>query len=284
MLEQTIKIVTKNDCYMKVSVDRYNERVLVIDYRGNPTTIINEAHAIARSSTATKLIIFSREEDWKQFLAFGYVVEAVIDKYFNGATSFILALYLNMERKQSTDWLKEDELLQKIVEKEHTKPVAQTPSAYTIRRANENDAENLASLYKQVFQLYPTPMHDSTYIKKVMDDDSIFYVCEHESKIVSSASADINSEFYHAELTDCATLPEHRKHRLMKHLLLKLENDLRQRSIFCAFSIARARSFGMNAAFFDLGYQYRGRLCNNCYIYDKLEDMNVWVKDLSQNI
>ncbi len=37
----------------------------------------------------------------------------------------------------------------------------------------------------------------------------------------------------------------------------------------------------MNAAFHQLGYTYTGRLANNCYIFDKLEDMNIWVKDLS---
>ena len=37
----------------------------------------------------------------------------------------------------------------------------------------------------------------------------------------------------------------------------------------------------MNLAFHQLGYTYTGRLANNCYIFDKLEDMNIWVKDLS---
>ena len=38
----------------------------------------------------------------------------------------------------------------------------------------------------------------------------------------------------------------------------------------------------MNAVLHGLGYQYRGRLINNCYIFEKLENMNMWVKDLSK--
>jgi hypothetical protein len=67
----------------------------------------------------------------------------------------------------------------------------------------------------------------------------------------------------------------------MKFLLLELEGELKKKGIYCAYSIARALSFGMNAALFQLGYHYRGRLLNNCYIYDKLESMNMWVKDLA---
>ena len=69
----------------------------------------------------------------------------------------------------------------------------------------------------------------------------------------------------------------------MKRILEKLEEVLRQQAIYCAYSIARAQSFGMNAVLHGLGYQYRGRLINNCYIFEKLEDMNMWVKDFLKN-
>jgi hypothetical protein len=57
-----------------------------------------------------------------------------------------------------------------------------------------------------------------------------------------------------------------------------LEKHLEDNGIYCVYSIARALSFGMNAVFFQLGYEYRGRLANNCCIFDKIEDMNLWVK------
>jgi hypothetical protein len=67
----------------------------------------------------------------------------------------------------------------------------------------------------------------------------------------------------------------------MKIILRELEGELKRQGIFCAYSIARSLSFGMNAVLFQLGYKYRGRLMNNCYIYDKLENMNMWVKHLA---
>lgn len=67
----------------------------------------------------------------------------------------------------------------------------------------------------------------------------------------------------------------------MKKLIFLIEEELKNNGIYCVYSIARALSFGMNAAFHQLGYTYQGRLTNNCYIFDKLEDMNIWVKDLA---
>jgi putative beta-lysine N-acetyltransferase len=87
--------------------------------------------------------------------------------------------------------------------------------------------------------------------------------------------------YFNAELTDCATLSEHRTFGLMKKLLMKLEAELVKQEIFCAYSIARAQSFGMNAVLHQLRFKYRGRLLNNCYISQELENMNMWVKELS---
>jgi putative beta-lysine N-acetyltransferase len=132
-----------------------------------------------------------------------------------------------------------------------------------------------------VFQVYPTPLHDPEYVKKTMKEGTIYYVFFCQGKIVSAASAEVNSFYKNAELTDCATLTEHRKYGLMKIILRELEGELKRQGIFCAYSIARSLSFGMNAVLFQLGYKYRGRLMNNCYIYDKLENMNMWVKHLA---
>jgi putative beta-lysine N-acetyltransferase len=117
----------------------------------------------------------------------------------------------------------------------------------------------------------------------LLQEDSLFYIIVDKNDIVSAASAEIDYVYHNAELTDCATLPAYRKYGFMKHLLNALEAELKQRHIFCAYTIARALSFGMNAAFHQLGYIYTGRLTNNCYIYKSLEDMNVWVKDLSKS-
>jgi hypothetical protein len=68
------------------------------------------------------------------------------------------------------------------------------------------------------------------------------------------------------------------------HLLLsELEQDLRARGMLSGYSFARARSRGMNQVFYQLGYEYTGRLVNSCDIQGQMEDMNLWVKPLSHD-
>ncbi|BAU29927.1 N-acetyltransferase YodP [Aneurinibacillus soli] len=155
------------------------------------------------------------------------------------------------------------------------------PHGYTVRAACVADAAALAQLYGAVFQTYPTPMNESAYIRKVMEGGTIFYVAENAGRIVSAASAEVNRTYHNAEMTDCATYPEHRQYGLMRHLIRALEEDLRHHHLYCVYSLARSLSFGMNAVFHQLGYTYSGRMANNCNIYDKLEDMSLWVKDIS---
>ena len=94
----------------------------------------------------------------------------------------------------------------------------------------------------------------------------------------------LNEKYFNAELTNCATLPTYRKHGLMKFLLFELESELKKRSIFCSYTIARSRSYGMNVAFHQLGYVYTGRLTNNCYIFDKIEDMLMETKEIVKKL
>lgn len=266
---------------LQLYLDYFNERLRVDHYRGNMTMILNEINRILEDHSFAKVIFFSQAEHWQQLLSNGFELEAIIKGYFNGTDNYIMTCYKDIERRTSHYWIKEDEILRTLLVKKRKSEEVNSPDHYHYRKATAQDADQLAGLYRKVFKIYPTPMNNGSYVEKMINDGSIFYVVECDKQLVSAASADVNYTFHHAELTDCATLPEHRKFGLMKKLLIQLENELRKNSIFCAFSIARALSFGMNSAFYQLGYHYHGRLTNNCYIFDKLEDMNVWVKDLS---
>lgn len=259
-------------------VDFFNKRIRVDSYRGNVEAIIKKVEENALHHNIEKIIIKARNEHMATFLAKAYTVEAVIDGYFSGSTMFFMTKYRKIERRNSVYWLEGDVILEEMKEKVTTLP--QLSNDYHIRVATEKDVVSLAELFKEVFQIYPTPLYDSSYIEEEMTD-TLFYVAEHKGKIVSVASAEMNRIDCNAELTNCATINSHRKAGLMKILLNKLEEELRQRHIYCAYTIARSLSFGMNCAFYQLGYTYTGRLTNNCYIYDKLEDMNVWVKNIS---
>ena len=205
-----------------------------------------------------------------------------MDGFFRGSDAFYFTKYYVVQRRNSHHCVEEDRILDRVRHLTKTGTNTIIPKNYCMRKMEKTDTIALSQLYKEVFTIYPTPLHNPDYIKKTMDNGTIYYGFLYGEEIVSCASAEVNSLYYHAELTDCATLPQHRKYGLMKRILEKLEEVLRQQRIYCVYSIARAQSFGMNAVLHGLGYQYRGRLINNCYIFEKLENMNMWVKDLSK--
>jgi len=267
--------------FLEVYLDPFNNRIRVDDYRGNTRLLLEKAEELVQQHQAEKLIIKGRSEDFLLFFEKGLQPEAVVDRYFLGSDAHFFSKFYSQDRKRNDHWITEDGMIHSIYQLDPTVEKTYPPKEYELKKADESCAVELSALYKQVFQIYPTPLHDPEYVKKTMQEGTIYYVFFHQGKIVSAASAEINAFYKNAELTDCATLTEHRKYGLMKIILQELERDLKRHGIFCAYSIARSLSFGMNAVLFQLGYSYRGRLMNNCYIYDKLENMNMWVKNLA---
>jgi beta-lysine N6-acetyltransferase len=261
--------------------DPFNNRIRIDDYYGNLESIIAFAEKHIQSKNREKLIFKIRREDLYSFIGKGFVLEAMIPGYFLGADMFFMTKYFHMDRMMTDHWLSEDQILSGINKLEVSKESIPLPGGYQLKKVTNEDAEGLAQLYRTVFQIYPTPLHDPKYIVKTLEEGTIYYCFYWNGEIVSAASAEVNKMYRNAELTDCATLTSHRKHGLMKLLLLKLEEELFQKGIYCSYSIARALSFGMNACLQQLGYSYTGRLKNNVFIYDKLENMNVWVRNLA---
>ncbi|MDM5188533.1 putative beta-lysine N-acetyltransferase [Bacillus sp. DX4.1] len=271
-----------NQYTVEGALDYFNKRIRVDHYTGNVQSIVQKIEELAEKHSFTKCIIKGKGEHVSTWLSFGFLLEATIPHYFQGHDAYFMVKYRNDERRNSVQWANEDSAVSGVKAKEVKEK--HIPERFVLRKATEEDAEELASVFGKVFEIYPTPLNEKDYIVKTMQEDTIYYVYESEGHIISTASAEMNVKEGNAELTNCATLPEYRTHGFMKSLLTKLEEELQGRSIFCSYTIARALSFGMNAAFHQLGYTYTGRLANNCYIFDKLEDMNVWVKDLSKSI
>ncbi|MFC9601249.1 putative beta-lysine N-acetyltransferase [Peribacillus butanolivorans] len=273
------KRIQKPRCTLHITIDRFNKRVRVDDYLGHFQDCVEESLKVAENIAAEKIIFKTRKENVQELLVQGFLYEGSIDKYFLGSDCFFLVKYNKNERRNSENWEKEDQILAGVQTLPLKAALDAPPAAYQCRKADESDAIQLAQLYGKVFEIYPTPMNDPEYVKKCMKSGTVFYIYAHDDKIVSAASAEIDSFYHNAEITDCATLPEHRQYGLMKHLIAKLEDHLVSNEIYCIYSIARSLSFGMNAALHQHDYSYRGRLANNCYIFDKLEDMNLWVKN-----
>ncbi|MFK3959156.1 putative beta-lysine N-acetyltransferase [Guptibacillus hwajinpoensis] len=264
-----------SDYAFTCTFDTFNERIRVDVYDGSVQEVIAHIQEVF-TSEYSKCIVKVKSEDVSSFLSIGYTYEGKIRFYFSGSDAHLMTKYRTNWRRNSESWVDEEKLLKAVQNKPHTSLKGNPP----MRIGIESDAEALAKLYQTVFSVYPTPMDDPSYIKKAMKSDTIFYVMEDQGIIKSAASAEVNRTYRNAEMTDCATLPEYRKGGTMRHLILALETELLKQEVYYAYSIARSLSFGMNAVFHQLHYEYGGRLVNNVKIYKDWENMNLWSKTL----
>ena len=271
----------KEDFTVEVFIDCTNERIKVLDYQGtNVPTMAEYLNYLARENGFGKVVLVSREEDWETFLSRGYVLEGFIKNYFRGKTGYCLSRFFGQERRISQFVEDEDEILQQILAQPPSVNLKKLPSDSCLRSAGIEDIPALVELFTAVFPSYPTPLNRPEYLEQVIGKKAHFKVIEHQGKIISAASAEINRTNMAVEMTDCATLPDYRGHGLMSILINALEDEMKKEQMQTLYSLSRALSHGINLVFHRHGYTYGGRLLNNCNIMNKFEDMNLWVKHL----
>jgi len=268
---------------MNLCIDPPNERLRVDEYLGNIHHMIEELGRLTTEYNAKKLIVKAKSKDVEKFLSNGFIIEAIIKGYYSGNDAYLMVVYHDNERRTSDKWIEEDDILQGALKLSTTYETKELDPVFEVSLSKDTDAKQLATLYDDVFETYPTPMNEEEYIQQVMEEGTVFYQIKKDGNIVSAASAEVNDKYHNAEITDCATRPEFRRYGFMKILIKALEEELVKKGIFCAYSLARSLSFGMNASFHQLGYDYTGRLIKNCDISGNFEDMNVWVKDLANS-
>ncbi|MED4581754.1 putative beta-lysine N-acetyltransferase [Brevibacillus choshinensis] len=262
-------------------VDIQNRRVKLHVYDPNLIGEMDQLmRKLASDSDATKMIVYGKKADVEKWLALGYSQEGVIEGFFQGENAQMLSCYLTEERATSVARDLAEDILALSLSKKGNGEEKPLPSGYTLREANEADAEELAKLYALVFATYPTPMDDPEYVLKTMDEGTRYMVVEHDGKIACAASAEVNERMGSAEMTDCATHPDHAGKGLLQPLFTALERKMEESGIYYLYTLTRAQSAGMNVTASKMGYEYRGRLVNNCTIFSGYEDMNIWVKPL----
>ncbi|MFD2372073.1 putative beta-lysine N-acetyltransferase [Brevibacillus sp. GCM10020057] len=264
-----------------VVVDRQNRRVKLHVY--DPRRIEEMDRLLRRladESAATKLIVYGKKADVGRWTELGYALEGVIEGFFRGENAQMLSCFLTKERATSVAPELAEEILALALSKRGNGETKTLPEGYVMREADERDAEELARLYGKVFATYPTPMDDPDYVRKTMREGTRYMVVEYAGKIACAASAEVSERMGSAEMTDCATDPDHAGKGLLQPLFAALEQKMEESGIYYLYSLTRAQSPGMNVTAAKMGYAYRGRLINNCTIFSGYEDMNIWVKPL----
>lgn len=277
MMEKETEMLASGD----LVIDQQNRRVKLHRYEQTQISEWNKRlQELAIESDATKLIVYGKKEDIPAWQAEGYTLEGTIDGFFHGQTAHMLTRYLTKERATSVAPELAEEILALSLAKAGKAEGKVLPDGYFLREATEADAEELASLYALVFATYPTPMDDPHYIRKTMQEGTVYFVVEYDGAIACAASAEVTERMGSAEMTDCATHPNHGGKGLLQPLFIALEHRMEEAGIYYLYTLTRAQSAGMNVTAAKMGYEYRGRLINNCTIFSGYEDMNIWVKPL----
>jgi len=260
-----------------------NDRVYLmkVDERDLPE-VIELAETLAEEHGYSKLFTKVPATLERAFFAHGFIEEARVPGLFDGEQEGVfLSRFVDAQRgeEQYVD------TVQDVLAAARAKPTvsfadAALPAGYSCQLLGPQDAEDMAALYKVVFESYPFPIHDPDYLRQTMDEDVIYHGIRHHGVLVAVSSSEMNVAQKHVEMTDFATHPDQRGAGLASFLLEEMEQDMRRRGIRTAFTIARAYSFGMNITFSKHGYRFTGTLVNNTQIFGQLESMNIWFKAL----
>jgi len=266
---------------VNVFFDYYNKRLKVADYDATDyTAMIRRLAWLAESNDFDKIFVKAKKEDFQNFLSHGYMMEGVLRYYFQGKDAYVLSRFSSSARVSSSDLLEEARLVENLIYHSEPGDIHSLDPQIEIIRATEEHIPLLTAIYRSVFETYPSPLTNPDYIKSTMDRNLVYRMAVRGENALAAASADMDRKHSNAEMTDCATVPDVQGKALMQHLLTDLEQDLKDEGIMTAYTLARGMSVGMNRTFFKLGYEFSGRLINNCDIFGQFEDMNIWVKRL----
>ncbi|WP_041720152.1 putative beta-lysine N-acetyltransferase [Pseudodesulfovibrio piezophilus] len=241
--------------------------------------IVNDIYELGRQHGYTKLFAKVPAQDVAHFAALGFIDEARVPFMHKGETAgYFMSKYMDQRRGIPQNIERISEVLELADQKAGTH--SSHISDNRIIRLRLEHADELAELYGKVFTTYPFPVSDAAFIEESMKENTVFFGIISQGRLVAAASMEIDTEWQCAEMTDFATLPQHRGTGAAGALLLAMEYAAKDLTLKTLFTIARAESFGMNIVFARAGYLFGGTLHNNTQIAGKLESMNVWHKQI----
>ncbi|MFB4164954.1 putative beta-lysine N-acetyltransferase [Alteribacillus sp. JSM 102045] len=265
-----------------MDIEPFSERIKIyaLPKEEEMPLFLQSLKRVAIAKQCGKLILYVKKQDRTRKSLKLFQLEGAIKGFFQGEDAFIYSLFLNRSRSRTVDATREKWVMEQAakVTKKAGRPLL--PANYTMRRPTEKDAEEMSRLYRSVFKTYPTPMHDPEFIRDVMKNQVFFTVIEHKGRIISACSVDVLPAFQSAEMSDCATMEEHRNRGLLSYQFSFLIRLMQKKGLWTLFSYSRSLSLGMNVVNVYHGFTYGGRMICNSNISGQLESMNIWYKQL----
>lgn len=213
----------------------------------------------------------------------------------NGHTGIELLFvgYNVKNRRSSIDVITaEDEIIDRVRAKQVT-PHNQVQLSYSVERltpesVTQQDIKDMVTLYQEAFTTYTTTL-DYKAVEDMIANSVVYGVRDQNNKVVSTvvgevATIETDSDIFRVcELSEMATLREHRGHGLVTYATKMLIDEVRN-DLDLIYTEARACHYAINRAFFNLGFQYAGRLNKQCILSGDseiaesgpFENLNVW--------
>lgn len=258
-----------------------SERVYLMDlHRNDFPQIIEYLSQIAKQHNYSKIFAKVAAKYGPAFINAGYVNEASIPGFYNNKEdALFLMKYSNKERSQPE--VEAMNAFQELILQPANTALSALGKGYGMRPLKESDTPAMVPVFKEVFETYPFPVYDTSFlIKSMREDDTRYFGAFYEGKLIGISSAECNAEKQNAEMTDFAVIPSHRGKKLANHLLHLMETTLAAEGFTTLYTIARLHSLPMNKTFHNHEYQYSGTLIQNTQISGKIESMNVWYKKI----
>jgi len=261
----------------------YNDRVyLMKPGKSASPSLAGELVFMARNKGYSKVFAKVPSSMEGAFLDAGYMVEARVPALYNKSVDGVFAGYfLDKLRSHEPDAGDLEMVLELALTRAGTGVNEPDAGLFAIRRCAQEDAPEMAGVYREVFESYPFPIHEPEYLLESMRGDVEYWCARYGGNIVALSSSEMDTAESNTEMTDFATLPQWRGKGLASGLLKMMEADAADKGLATAYTIARAASRGMNITFARQGYSFGGRLRNNTNISGSMESMNVWYKPVS---
>jgi putative beta-lysine N-acetyltransferase len=279
---ETLTVATPDGAIVQVTDDPFSDRVRC-DHpaASSPEALATELLALAADRGRGRVIALVPAPMSSAMERVGFEVEGVMPGFYAGQQDCaVLGAALTDARRELSNPI-EVARVDALIE---SAPTGRDRESTETVRATLEHAPAIAELIAETFDDYPTPSHDPAYIARQIEEGTPFRLTLDEGQLVACASADLVRMARTAELTDCATRPDHRGRGYMQSILADLIDDVRDLDYPTVFTRARARIAGVNLAFQRLGFTHRGRMIQSCRIGDGLEDMNIWSLDLREHV
>ncbi len=259
-----------------------NNRIYLMKYSGlDRQNIIQKLDKLAQENCYYKIIAKVPKKVEKLFLDNDYRREAQIPDYYKGIGDCVfMCKYFDTKRKDIEIENKKKKVLKRAKSKTGEFKIPKLPNNLIIKELETEDVSNMVSLFKEVFKTYPFPIHEEEYIKKTMKENVLYFGIYKKDKLIAISSSETDTEYLNSEMTDFAILPEYRGNNYSLVLLLAMEQEMKKRNYKVLYTLARAKSYGMNITFSKLNYKYGGTLINNTNIAGNIESLNVWYKKI----